>query len=167
MILARLSPDKVNHAADFVSVVSRYVATDEDLPEIFWPGGKVPESKPVDVVLQSEVAVSIHYSAIEREKAERREQRAAAFENRSALAEVRGKQYIKGSKKEQMHSWLESLAEQNAQSRMTPFEQRFFSDMHSRFLAWYPAVKWVTQKQYQFLRSLAAKYLALPNSEAA
>ena len=144
-----------------------YIATDDDLPEIFWPGGKAPEPKPVDAVLQSEVAVSIHYSAIESEKAERRQQRSIAFENRSALAEIRGKQYVRFEKKEQMNSWLESLAAQDAQSRMTPFEQRFFADMFGRFEAYFPAVKWITQKQYEFLKSLAAKYLALPNRDAA
>ena len=144
-----------------------YIATDDDLPEIFWPGGKAPEPKPVDAVLQSEVAVSIHYSAIEREKAERRERRAVAFENRSALAEIRGKQYIRFEKKEQMRAWLESLATQNATERMSPYEQRFFADTFGRFEAYFPEVKWVTRKQYEFLKSLAAKYLALPDREVA
>jgi len=150
-----------------VGKVSRYVATDDDLPDVFWPGGKVPDPKPVDAILQAQIAVSVHYSAIEREKAERREQRAVAFENRDALETIRGKRYVKFSKKEQMHAWLESLAGQNAVSRMTPFERRFFEDMYARFAAYFPAVKWVTQKQYEFLRSLAAKCLALPDSEAA
>jgi len=144
-----------------------YIASDDDLPEIFWPGGKAPESKPVDAVLQAEVAVGIHYSAIEREKAERRKQRAVAFENRSALAEIRGKQYIKFEKKEQMNSWLESLAAQHAAARMSPYEERFFADLFGRFEAYFPAVKWITQKQYEFLKSLAAKYLALPNRDVA
>lgn len=146
---------------------SPYVSTDADLPISFWPDGELPDPKPADAMMRAQVAVSLHYSAIERERAERREQRAVAFENRDALETIRVKRYVKFSKKEQMNAWLGALAEQNAASRMTPFEQRFFSDMHSRFLKWFPCVKWITQRQYEFLKFLAAKHLALPNREAA
>ena len=146
---------------------SPYVSTDDDLPDIFWPGGKVTEPKPLDAISQAQVAVSHHYSAIEKENSERRNQRSIAFENRSALAEVRGKQYIKFEKKEQMHASLEALAGPNAPDRMSGYEQRFFADMHSRFAAYFPSVKWVTRRQFEFLQSLAVKYLALPNCEAA
>jgi len=146
---------------------SPYVSTDADLPVSFWPDGELPDPKPVDAMMRARVAVSLHYSATERERAERREQRAVAFENRDALEAIRGKRYIKFEKKELMNAWIESLAEQNALERMTGYEQRFFTDMQSRFAAYFPSVKWVTRKQFEFLKSIAAKYLALPNREAA
>lgn len=144
-----------------------YHATDDDLPEIFWPGGKAPELSPVDTAKRAQMAVQRHYAPVEQSGSERRYARAVESERRTVARELDAdrKHYVRGKKCEQMHEWFEALAVQKAQLRMTPYEQRFFADLLGRFQAWYPRVKWITQKQYGFLRQIAARYLALPDCD--
>ena len=65
-----------------------------------------------------------------------------------------------------MRSWLQALAAQNSHLRMTPYEARFFADNLARFREWGPRLKWVTLKQYEFLRAMAARYLLFPKVAA-
>jgi hypothetical protein len=150
---------------------SVYHATDDDLPEIFWPGGKAPEPKPVDVNLRAEVAAALHYPAILVKKAEREQERRSRESVLAVARELRQREqqerriYVKAAKKIQLWDWLRSLAP--FVSRMKPHEAQFCRSLLEKFETYGDGTKWITLRQFEWCRSLASRYLLLPREARA
>jgi hypothetical protein len=139
---------------------------DEDLPEIFFKP-VTPAPTPLQQTQRTEVAMELHYSFAAR-KRKKQEERAARESVRSI---PRGKSvFIRGEKVEKMRQWLLSMAAQGCAQRMDQFERSFCRDLWIRFnyVAQFKdkgvtrRPRKLTQKQFLCLRTIAAKYLALP-----
>lgn len=133
---------------------------DDDLPDLFF--GKDVKQGTVRLPSEKEIQVALHYPSIEwrspkRIRHEELEARKAAKAN-----DPDRKQFIKSGKKRQMNSWLEALDAQRPV--MSSWEIGFVTGLLDKFRKYYPEVKWITIKQYQALRHIAASYLKLPEA---
>lgn len=145
-----------------------YHATDADLPAVMWPKGKAPLAvrRASERELKRFVGVHVHYPSMsqsELDKMKYRADRKQEAMNRKDALEANNKHrkiFVKGAKRAQMASWIIAL-KPHAPS-MSYYEQIFFHDQYKKFKRYYPNVKWITLKQFEFLQSLAMKYLELP-----
>src|SRR6266566_9655294 len=88
-----------------------YSATDDDLPEVFWPGGdKPPDSKSLAEASVRAAAIMLHYPEI-RIKASQQKRREASLRSEREVSLNDKKVFIKLSKKIQMWDWLRGLFE--------------------------------------------------------
>ena len=137
----------------------KYEATDDDLPDFFYDATKVPERSKVDPLKRAEIAVQAHYPAIH-EKQRKREERLLRRAKREGNGLRDKKIYVKQAKKLQMWDWLLSL--QTGQ-KFYGKEAIFCTELYDKFKKYTPYhVKWITENQFQFLKSIAAKYLRIP-----
>ncbi len=140
-------------------MAEKYQATDEDLPESFWPGRSVPRPMESDARLRAEEIVRRLYPALLGP--------APACEHKTATrasldAESGRKKYVRWKKRAQMWGWLWSLDAQGAFERMNAWEREFARNNLEKFGRWRERTKWVTQAQYDVAANLAAKYLHIP-----
>ncbi len=150
---------------------SSYVATDEDLPEIFWQNGKVPmpdgqQTGSPDAAVRS-AAVMLHYPEI-RIKASQRNRREAALRSEREVSLEDKKVFVKLSKKVQMWDWLRGLFEADTIGQVhaenSDAVMDFLTRMYAKFYRYSPyKCKWVTRKQYDWLQHIACHYLKVPN----
>lgn len=68
------------------------------------------------------------------------------------------KVYLKTPKVNQMRLWVHFLVELNPRPKFSKFEYELLDALYHKFSK-YRKHKWVTQKQYDALRSIAFKYL--------
>lgn len=150
---------------------ARYCATDSDLPAIFWPDGQAPEEiqRSSSEEMKRYAAISLHYPALTKSDLEKQQARAeckAERERKRDAREARSEArsiYIKSAKRAQMAGWIFALSKQHAVNRMDSFERDFFLRTFTKFDRYFPfRLKWITQKQFDFARSLASRYLELP-----
>ena len=138
-----------------------YIATDNDLPEIFWQKPEAQKDK-VRTMTQAEraAAVSLHYPAI---KVSRRQQqrREAALRSEHEVSLQDRKVFIKLSKKLQMWDWLCGLLEPDTIVKIhNQKELAFVTQLYAKFFRYQPhKLKWVTRKQYNWLKYIACQYL--------
>jgi hypothetical protein len=155
--------------------MSDYIATDDDLPDLFFlPAGDQGKGS-VEARRESgaarAAAVLAHYPEI-RIKARRRQRQEAAIksEREISLGGNDKKVFIKLGKKCQMWDWLRGLfeAEIIGQIRAENGDAvlKFLSEMYAKFYRYSPqGVKWVTRKQYDWLQHIACQYLKVPNEQ--
>lgn len=155
--------------------MSDYVATDDDLSELFFlPAGDRGRSS-AETRRESSAAraaqVMAHYPEI-RIKARQRQRQEAAIRSEREI-QIGGKDkkvYIKIGKKCQMWDWLRGLfdAEIIGQVRAENSDavMKFLSELYAKFYRYTPhGIKWVTRKQYDWLRHIACQYLKVPHEQ--
>lgn len=132
---------------------------DSDLPDFMFTG-VTPKPRDIDPVAAAKIAAQVHYPALEA-KAKRREQRSQVAERKAALDEAPGrKKYIKMTKRLQMYEWLYALLSAQCRNRLEVGEASFCMQLMARFQKYsVQRTKWLTQAQYEWLNSIAAKYL--------
>jgi len=150
--------------------------SDEDLPSIFWkesgedsyfekrcPHGYIPGDCEVCIQQTKSVAIQVHFPAVLQEKSTeqvRREEKALARDRRES-ATVDKAQYIKIGKKSQMYSWLLTL--EWAFPGMDFREREFCEKLLAKFRKYTVQYsKFITRKQYDWLKSLSEKYICIP-----
>jgi len=144
-----------------------YIATDEDLPKIFF-GGEAPPKPAPDWDRIATVAAMLHWpmwslSELEKQRLREERQREKGFSPAKFEAENgKPKGYIKRKKANQMRLWIAALAKltQDEKRRLTPFERTFCRTLWLKFRRYGENTKWLTQNQYEKLREIAAKHLA-------
>lgn len=146
-----------------------YIANDEDLPEIFFrkPNAASGDSnwRAVSQTARS-TAVQLHYPEIRVSKSQQR-RRAAALRYEHEVSLQDRKVYVKLSKKLQMWSWLTNLFEAETITHIGeeqgPRVLSFLTQMYAKFYRYTPyKCKWVTAKQYEWLKHIACQYLKVP-----
>lgn len=154
--------------------MSDYIATDDDLPELFFlPAGDHGKSSVAARDVSSAAraaAVMAHYPEIRVKPGQRRRQEAAIRSEREISVGKDKKVFIKLGKKCQMWDWLRGLfdAETIGQVRAENSDQvmRFLSELYAKFYRYTPeGAKWVTRKQYDWLRHIACQYLKVPHEQ--
>jgi hypothetical protein len=141
-----------------------FVASDEDLHPWFF-GGEAPPQTLASWDKISGAAVMLHWPMWSLSELERQQNRASAkgaptekvFDSESG-----GKNhYIKGKKINQMRDWILSLSTmpEEKRAKMTPYERIFCRTFYLKVKRYQKGVKWVSQKQYELLREIAARYL--------
>ena len=145
-----------------------YTATDDDLPAIFWQKRKARKDV-VGTMTQAEraAAVSLHYPAIKVSRRQQQRREAALRSEREVSLQDR-KVFIKLSKKLQMWDWLCGLLEPDTivkiQNRQ---ELTFVTQLYAKFFRYQPnKLKWVTRKQYDWLKYIACQYLKVPHEQS-
>lgn len=139
--------------------MASYVATDDDLPDIFWEDGKRPASQSPHESLRGTVAIQVHFPAIisKTAKQERREQRAIERDKRDSATESK-KHFVQLGKKTQMYGWL--LALENTFAGMDFRERDFCEKLLLKFRKYTPErAKWVTRAQFNWLKFISERYL--------
>jgi tRNA splicing ligase len=143
--------------------MAEYQATDDDLPDNFWEG--VTKDDPLTQSSENarRAAVLFHYPEI-RVPASQQRRREAAIRSEREFSLTERKVYVKISKKLQMWDWLQHLFEPDTIVKIeNANELRFLTATYARFYRYTPfAVKWVTRKQYEWLRHIACQYLKVP-----
>ncbi len=151
-----------------------YLANDDDLPELFFlptaSAGKNSGVAARDDAVRS-AAVLAHYPEI-RVKARQQQRRDAA--NRSErdiqIGNKDRKVFVKIGKKCQMWDWLRGLFEKDTigqvRAENSDAVMQFLTQLYAKFYRYSPhGVKWVTRKQYDWLRHIACQYLRVPNEK--
>lgn len=135
-----------------------YEATDDDLPEELF------SDKPISEKLKerdSGIAAQVFYPVIKEIKLTRRQERSLK-EDREGSREDRRIQ-IRIGKKRQMYEWLKSIESYQLFGAMDDGEKSFCYKILEKFNKYtVQRTKWITQKQYEWLKFIAAKYLPLP-----
>jgi len=138
----------------------KYDATDEDLPDFLFDKSKLPEPAAIDPRKRAEIAVQAHYPALS-EKQRKREERALKRAEREGEGLEDAKVFVKRAKKIQMWDWLLGL--EQTFPAMNFRERDFCEVLLKKFRKYTPyGVKWVTEKQFQWLKTIAATYVRLP-----
>ncbi len=149
-----------------------YIATDDDLPSIFWREPESPGTdedhgaKPLKERSRA-VAVSVHYPEIKIPRRVQQRRDAALRAEREVSLHER-KIFIKLSKKLQMWDWLCSMLEPDVVVKIrNQAELGFVTQLYAKFFRYTPyKLKWVTRKQYDWLKYIASQYLKVPNEQA-
>ena len=145
-----------------------YTATDDDLPAIFWQKPKAGKDE-AGAMTQAEraVAVSLHYPAIKVSRRQQQRCEAALRSEREVSLQDR-KVFIKLSKKLQMWDWLCGLLEPETIIRIQNRQElTFVTQLYAKFFRYQPnKLKWVTRKQYDWLKYIACQYLKVPNEQS-
>ena len=156
--------------------MSDYIPTDDDLPELFFlpansSGSSGVEARSVSGAARS-AAVLAHYPEI-RVKARQQQRREAAnrSEREISIGSKDRKVFIKLGKKCQMWDWLRGLFEKEiigqVRAENSDAVMDFLSKLYAKFYRYTPyGVKWITRKQYDWLRYIACQYLKVPNEQA-
>lgn len=141
-----------------------YIATDDDLPSIFWPDGPQRDARRVNDESWRGIALQVHFPYIKTRRQIAREQRALAADAKERQQPDR-KIYVKLAKKQQMFQWLMSL--EKTIPGMDRNEADFCSKLLVKFRRYSPArVKWITAKQYEWLKFIGTRYIHIPNPMA-
>lgn len=148
--------------------INGYVATDDDLPDIFWQ-----ESKRLDLPVNNcmsekshAVAVLLHYPEIRISKSQQR-RRAAALRSEREFSLTERKVFVKLSKKCQMWDWLKTLFDGNTigqiRAKQGDKTVSFLTQLYAKFYRYTPyKIKWITEKQYQWTKHIACQYIKVP-----
>lgn len=146
----------------------RYHATDDDLPDIFWPEGQAParQSSPLSAEAQAVTKLQLTYPEIRVSRSQQK-RREAAIRSESEVSLVEKRVFVKVSKKMQMWSWLRAIFEPDVigqvRAENSDRVMDFLTKMYAKFYRYSPhKVKWVTLKQYDWLKHLAAQYVKVP-----
>lgn len=145
--------------------VSKTIIDDSDLPAIFWPDGSAPKCETKNSELSREVAIQVHYPVfVKSQKRETQERRALDRDRKeSVLAEQ--KSFVRLGKKQQMFDWL--IALENTFPGMDERERDFCRKLLDRFRKYgIVKTKWITKKQYDWLKFISTRYICLPNRES-
>ena len=78
------------------------------------------------------------------------------------------KVYVKIAKKLQMWSWLRGMFEPDTIVKVRrQRELIFLTQLYAKFYRYTPyKVKWITRKQYDWLKWIACQYLKVPNEQS-
>jgi hypothetical protein len=151
--------------------MSQYIATDDDLPDIFWPEGEAPvrQNSALSETVAEKVKLQLFYPEIRISASAQRRREAAIRSEREISLEDR-KVYIKLGKKVQMWSWLRMLFEPGTigqvRAENSDRVMEFLSRLYAKFYHYSPQkVKWITRKQYDWLENIASKYMKVPNEK--
>jgi len=142
-----------------------YIATDDDLPLIFWHEPESPrtdDSGGAGTLKERNRAagVILHYPEIKIPRRQQQRREAAIRSERKVSLQDR-KVFIKLSKKLQMWDWLCSLLESDTIVKIhNQKELAFVTQLYAKFFRYQPhKLKWVTRKQYNWLKYIACQYL--------
>jgi hypothetical protein len=144
-----------------------YQATDHDLPPIFWPEGQAPEAiqKEYAAELTRFLHICLVYPPDSQAQLELQSKRAQGMYDRALRRDAKDaakegrKVFVKFEKMSRMSAWLDALGQQGCVHRMNGWEREFFLSNYLKFKRYFPNVKWVTQKQYDAVESLALRLL--------
>jgi len=138
-----------------------YQATDDDLPEYLFNDRALPEPPKIDPRKRAEAAVLAHYPEIRAKQLKKEEQALRKAQSEGVQLQEK-KVYVKLSKKLQMWDWLLSL-ERTCPIMRKP-EADYIVQMLAKFRKYTPyGVKWITKKQYEWLKFISVSYLRIPN----
>jgi hypothetical protein len=137
-----------------------YEPSDDDLPSSFWPGVEPPPPSIGDAWLERAAKVAVHYPACTEKKQKREETSASRLREEQDQGR---KIYVKAGKHAQMWAWLVALKQQGTFPQMNEYERQFSTNKLNQFESWGMRIKWITQRQYEMTRSLAIKYLEIPD----
>lgn len=138
-----------------------YQATDDDLPEYLFNDRALPEPPKIDPRKRAEVAVLAHYPEIRAKRLRKQEQALRKAQSEEVQLQEK-KVFVKLSKKLQMWDWLLSL--EKTCPIMRQAEAVYITQMLEKFRRYTPyGVKWITKKQYEWLKFISVSYLRIPN----
>lgn len=153
--------------------MSEYIASDDDLPELFFlsKDEKIVTKERETTAATRAAAVLAHYPEIRVKPGQRRRQEAALRSEREISVGKEKKEFIKIGKKCQMWDWLCALFERETigqvRAENSDAVMKFLSELYAKFYRYTPhGVKWVTRKQYDWLKHIACQYLKVPNEQA-
>lgn len=147
---------------------SKYIATDDDLPDIFWPEGEAPKRSgtALSAEAQAQTKLQLFYPEIRIPAAQQRRREAAIRSEREISLEDKTV-YVKLAKKVQMWSWLRALFSPDVipqvRAENSDRVMDFLTRLYAKFYRYSPHnVKWITLKQYEWLKHIAAQYVKTP-----
>lgn len=141
--------------------MNTYQATDDDLPDFdSVPSQEEQRRRAASIGQRASIAVQLHYP--QAGLSEQEKQAARAMRNGAPTAaqldeQANRKKYIRWPKRAQMWDWLRALSAVDV--ALSTFERQFVSQMLDKFERWRDRTKWITEKQYQFAKDIAARKL--------
>lgn len=139
----------------------KFHATDDDLPEELF--SDKPLKRQAERPRDAEIAAQVFFPVIKKPAALTAKQERDLKRDREESEHLEEKKiFVKVGKKSQMYTWLYVMSKNNLFSAMEPREQDFCLKLLTKFQKYsVQGVKWITLKQYQWLKRIAGKYIPM------